>query len=58
MSQEKIVMCFHEYVLKKKKKKNEVLVLYTIAIIKVVAKCSITVTNLNCGKHTPNKCTG
>ena len=44
MSQEKIVMCFHEYVLKKKKK-NEVLVLYIIAIIKVVAKCSIMVTN-------------
>ena len=43
MSQDRIVMCFYEYVMKKKKYK--VLVLYIIAIVKVVAKCSIMVTN-------------
>ena len=57
MSQDRIVTCFHEYVMKKKKKKKyEVLVLYIIAMVKVVAKCNIMVTNPNCGKHTANKC--
>ena len=37
-------------------KKYEVLALYVIAIVKIVAKCSIKITNPNCGKHTPNKC--
>ena len=41
MSQDRIVTYFHEYVMKKK---YEVLALYIIAIIKVVAKCSIMVT--------------
>ena len=50
MSQDRVVTCFHEYVMKKKKK-YEVLVLYIIAIVKIVAKCSIMVTNPNCGKH-------
>ena len=36
-------------------KKYEVLALYVITIVKVVAKCSIIITNPNCGKHTPNK---
>ena len=54
MSQDRVVKCFHEYVMKKKK--YEVLVLYIIAMVKVVAKCNIMVTNPNCGKHTPNKC--
>ena len=48
----RIVTCFHEYVMKK----YEVIALYVIAIVKVVAKCSIIITNPNCGKHTPNKC--
>ena len=39
-----------------KKKRYEVLALYIIVIVKVVVKCSIMVTNPNCGKHTPNKC--
>ena len=52
MSQDKIVTCFHEYEMKK----YEILALYVIAIVKVVAECSIIITNLNCGKHTPNKC--
>ena len=52
MSQDRIVTCFHEYVMKKYK----VLALYVIAIEKVVAKCSIIITNPNCGKYTPNKC--
>ena len=56
MSQDRIVTCFHEYLMKKKKKNYEVLVLYIIAIVKIVAKCSIMVTNPNCGKHTSNKC--
>ena len=54
MSQDRVVTCFHEYVMKKKM--YEVLVLYIIAIVKVVAKCSIMITNPNCGKHMPNKC--
>ena len=37
-------------------KKYEVLAPYVIAIVKVVAKCSIMITNSNCGKHTPNEC--
>ena len=41
MSQDRIVTYFHEYVMKKK---YEVLALYIIAIVKVVAKCSIMVT--------------
>ena len=41
MSQDRIVTYFHEYVMKKK---YEVLALYIIVIIKVVAKCSIMVT--------------
>ena len=40
----------------KEKKRYEVLALYIIAIVKIVVKCSIIVTNPNCGKHTPNKC--
>ena len=52
MSQDKIVTCFHEYEMKK----YEVLALYVIAIVKVVAGCSIIITNPNCGKHMPNKC--
>ena len=48
MSQDKIVTCLHEYVTKK----YEVLALYIIAIAKTVAKCSIIVTNSNCGKPT------
>ena len=55
MSQDRVVTCFHEYVMKKKKK-YKVLVLYIIAIVKVVVKCSIMVTNPNYDKHTPNKC--
>ena len=54
MSQDRIVTCFYEYVMKKKKYK--VLVLYIISIVKVVVKCSIMVTNPNYDKHTPNKC--
>ena len=37
-------------------KKYKVLAPYVIAIVKVVAKCSIIITNPNCGKHAPNKC--
>ena len=46
MSQDKIVTCFHEYVMKKYK----ILALYIIAIAKAVTKYSIIVTNPNCGK--------
>ena len=37
-------------------KKSEVLAPYVIAIVKVVAKYSIIITNPNCGKQMPNKC--
>ena len=55
MSKDKVVTCFHEYVMKKKKKVQSISTLYH-KTIKVVAKCSIMVTNPNCGKHMPNKC--
>ena len=46
MSQDKIVTCFHEFVIKK----YEVLAFYIIAIAKAITKCSIIVTNPNYGK--------
>ena len=37
-------------------KKSEVFAPYVIAIVKLVAKYSIIITNPNCGKQMPNKC--
>ena len=37
-------------------KKDEVLALYVIAIVKVAADYSTIITNPNYDKHTPNKC--
>ena len=51
MSQDKIVTCLHECVMKK----YEVLALYIIAIEKTVAKCSIIVTTQTMA-NLPNKC--